>query len=257
MNLNKKLFSITDKGKDYEKYKEFIYSPWKSGIKSKTVYMRAAGWTMLLEEALSACIEQELGLKYLGNRIWATDYNNHYRKVFGLFLVNDSCATFKWGLNFDFVPVAKNSGTKACYARTDKSIQYHVFEVPIDFYECTKKRPYTIIDAFDFNLDNFNKSVRKKINAYQKAFEYVLPDIKTFYESTSDYDKTLQFIIEQRKNTYYNFVNNELVFSQIFIEYYLGDTDTALKHFSELKFNKEVLCEAFYKKLLLTPSQQR
>ncbi len=48
-------------------------------------------------------------------------------------------------------------------ARTDKSIKYHVFEVPIDFYECTKKRPYTIIDRFDFNLDNFNKSVRKKL----------------------------------------------------------------------------------------------
>lgn len=257
MNMNKKPFSITDKGKDYEKYKEFTYSTWKPGIKGKTVDMSAAGWTMLIEEALSAHIEQELGLKYLGNRIWANDYNNHYRKVFGLFLINDSCATFKWGLNFDFVPVVKNNGTKACYARTDKSIKYHVFEVPIDFYKHTKKRLYTIIDRFDFDLYNFNESVRKRINAYQKSFEYVLPDIKTFYESTSDYDKILQFIIEQQKNNYYNFINDELVFSQIFIEYYLGDTDTALKHFSELEFNKEVLCEAFYKKLLLTPSQQR
>ena len=100
---------------DYSRYLQYTYNPWKPGADKRTVVnMRYAGWKMLLGEALSEGIERELGLRYLGNGIWADDYVNHCRKVLTLFKINDAFVTFQWGLNFDFVPVIKSKG-KAGY----------------------------------------------------------------------------------------------------------------------------------------------
>ena len=96
---------------DYSRYLQYTYNPWKPGADKRTVVnMRYAGWKMLLGEALSEDIERELGLRYLGNGIWADDYVNHCRKVLTLFKINDAFVTFQWGLNFDFVPVIKSKG---------------------------------------------------------------------------------------------------------------------------------------------------
>ena len=106
-------------------------------------------------------------------------------------------------------------------------------------------------------MDYFNESVSRKIITYKEAFAYVLPDIKAFYKRKSDYDGILQFIVGQKENGYYCFMNwNGLVLSEIFIAHYLGDAEALLKLFSELRITDAVLQEALHRKLLEAPVQQ-
>ncbi len=72
-------------------------------------------------------------MRYLGNGYWGSEFQNHCRKVIRLFSVNSAYATLCWGYNFDFIP--KISGNRLLYAKTDKSVCAHIFEVSADFAE--------------------------------------------------------------------------------------------------------------------------
>ena len=52
------------------------------------------GWIMLLDEVFSPLIDKELGMRYLGNRIWADDYCAHRRRVLSLFQQTDLGVSF-------------------------------------------------------------------------------------------------------------------------------------------------------------------
>lgn len=52
--------------------------------------------------------------------------------MLSFFRINDSYATFRWGWNFDFVPRIVSEG-RLVWARTDKSIYTHIYEVSEDF----------------------------------------------------------------------------------------------------------------------------
>ena len=64
--------------KDFNIYKNYLC---KTELKNKYIELNYEGWKMLLDEAISEIVEKELDMKYLGNGTWATDYNNHCRKV--------------------------------------------------------------------------------------------------------------------------------------------------------------------------------
>ena len=112
---------------DFEKYKNHLFSPWLPEYEAEHSerYLMVAGWNILLDEVLSPLIEKELGMRYIGNRIWADDYCKHRRRVLSLFQQTDLGGSFKCGWNYDFVP--KLSGVIAVYVRTDKSIFTHFF----------------------------------------------------------------------------------------------------------------------------------
>lgn len=93
----------------------------------------AAQWKEILRENITPVIERELKLKQIGDVVWASDYNMGMRKVLSLFYINDAYATFSWGINFEFVP--KCPGKKVVWARTDKSIYSHIYELSEKFYD--------------------------------------------------------------------------------------------------------------------------
>lgn len=70
-------------------------------------------------------------MRQIGDYIRANEYEEGKRRVLSFFGINDTYATLQWGWNFDFVP----KGTDAVWARTDKSIYTHIFEVSPDFYK--------------------------------------------------------------------------------------------------------------------------
>ena len=219
---------------------------------------------MLLEESLSPCVEQTLGLRNLGNRnlVWADDYRDHCRRVLTLFKINSAFATLQWGLNFDFVPVIQRS--KDRYARTDRSIQCQVFELPFAFwqsdYRDEKRRAEynrVVLDSTDLDLNHFNESVQQRIGSNQKVFASVLPAAQAFFERTSSYDGIVSFIKEQKEIMYYRFINgNGLLLSECFVEQYLGNCSKAQQHFSALNFRDDELRASIYKKLKQTPMHE-
>ena len=113
---------------EFDKYKDYLISCWmpEHEAEHSTRHLMVAGWNMLLDEVFSPLIEKELGMRYIGNRVWVDDYSKHRRKVLSLFQQTDLDGSFRWGWNYDFVP--KISGGKAVYVRTDKSVFTHFFE---------------------------------------------------------------------------------------------------------------------------------
>ena len=76
---------------EVEKYREYLISTWLPEYEAlhSTRELNVAGWNMLLDEVLSPLVEKELGMHYLGNRIWADDYSEHRRRVLSLFQQTD------------------------------------------------------------------------------------------------------------------------------------------------------------------------
>lgn len=95
--------------------------------------LTATQWKALVREHLTPIIEKELQVKQIADFVWASEYNSlGMRKVISFFYLNNAYATFKWGWNFEFIP--KCCGSKVVWARTDKSIYTHVYELSKDFY---------------------------------------------------------------------------------------------------------------------------
>ena len=84
---------------EFEKYKDHLISNWMPEYEAKhsTRDLMVTGWNMLLDEVFSPLIEKELGMHYIGNRIWVDDYCKHRRKVLSLFPQTDLGGNFMWG----------------------------------------------------------------------------------------------------------------------------------------------------------------
>ena len=84
---------------EFDKYKDYLISCWmpEHEAEHSTRHLMVAGWNMLLDEVFSPLIEKELGMHYIGNRIWVDDYCKHRRKVLSLFPQTDLGGNFMWG----------------------------------------------------------------------------------------------------------------------------------------------------------------
>lgn len=224
-----------------------VYRSYQRADADDYVSLTPTGWELLFSEVLSPIIEKELGLKYLGGYTWADEYYNHRRKVLRLFLINQAYATFQWGWNFDFVP--KQSGSRLVYARTDKSVYPHIFEMSEDFYNNTKNRKRTIISAFGGSLDSYQESIVKMAQSYIDAFYYLLPLIQSYYQRTDTYDMILRNIDFLYGNGYFSIMIDNLLVTKVFIEYHLKWYDAAIKHFDELDFENDDIKNVYLKAL--------
>ena len=84
---------------EFEKYKDYLISHWMPEYEAKhsTRDLMVTGWNMLLDEVFSPLIEKELGMHYIGNRVWVDNYCKHRRKVLSLFRQTDLGGSFMWG----------------------------------------------------------------------------------------------------------------------------------------------------------------
>ena len=173
---------------EFEKYKKYLISTWLPEYEAEHTErdLMVEGWNMLLDEVFSPLIAKELGMRYLGNRIWADDYCNHRRRVLSLFQQTDLGGSFKWGWNYDFIP--KMSAKKAVYVRTDKSIFTHFFE---NIWENHNKIVEGKCQKADMTFNrcyidsaDFENSMRQRVKAYEAAFYYTLPLIRLYVAYT-------------------------------------------------------------------------
>ena len=239
---------------DFEKYKKYLMNYWSPEYRDiyTTRELSAEGWTMLLEEVFSPLIEKELGMRYIGNRVWADDYCCHRRRVLSLFLQTTSSASIKWGWNFDFVP--KLSAGKAVYARTDKSIFTHFFEnCHYNHDDSIAFKSEMIFDRFHIDTADFEKSMQEKVDQHINAFYLTLPLIKTFYKETETHEQTIEMIDILLKKSYYGLIQgNQLFLASLFLQQYIGVGEDNEKHLCEL-FNNDRTRDSFLKKFSAIP----
>ncbi|MBF1299540.1 MAG: hypothetical protein HXM97_00745 [Parvimonas sp.] len=223
---------------------------------SKYFELSAAEWKALIREHITPIIEKELQMKQIGDYLWASEYNNiGMRKVLSFFWINSAYATFKWGWNFNFIP--KYFGGKIVWARTDKSIFTHVYEVSKDFYDSSgrserKRRAYdkVIISRIFYNENNSRDIITDMAKDFQKKLKVLIPTIKKYYKATSTLESVLRRIDLNLENYYYRFINPELVVLRVFILYRLNLKEEALSDFEKISFTSDDIREQYYKKLL-------
>ena len=237
-----------------EKYDKFLVNNFKPGIAFAHLDLNAEGWKQLVGENLTPMIEEKLQMRQIGDYIWADDYEDGKRRVLSFFKINDAYATFQWGWNFDFVP--RISGGKAVFARTDKTVYIHIFELSPDFYDTEddsagkkkKERDKTIVSRHNINIKNPEKGLTEKIEQHQKVFCHLLPLMTEYYHATASYEGILKKIDENMKNSYYRFINSDCLISQAFIEKRMGMQEKALCDFEKLPFSSESIREEYFKK---------
>lgn len=235
------------------KYKEFQRKPMSPDEEITDVRLTFNGWKLLLDETLSPLIEKELGMRYLGDYIWATDYENDMRRVLKVFIINEAFACFNWGLNFRFVP--KRIGNKSVYARTDKSIHLHTICTPYYFsyrtndytQEHIEKRNRIIFSSWGGSIESFEKSIEQMKLAHIKVFQNTLPEIKEYFSKTSTYEKILDLIIS---NCNHKYIFSESELAAVFIQRYLGMVNEAEEHFQRLNFENDEIKNETYKKFI-------
>lgn len=223
---------------------------------SKYFELSAAEWKVLIREQITPIIEKELQMKQIGDYLWASEYNSMgMRKVFSFFWINSSFATFKWGWNFKFVP--KYSGGKIVWARTDKSIYTHVYELSKDFYDSSgrserkrKARDRVIVSRIYYNENNSKDIIADMTKDFQQKLKALLPTVKRYYNSTKTLEAVLSRIDLNLESDYYSFINPELVVSRAFILYRLNLKEEALSDFEKISFTSDDIREQYYKKLL-------
>ena len=206
---------------EFEKYKDHLISCWmpEYDAEHSTRYLMVAGWNMLLAEVFSPLIEKELGMRYIGNRIWVDDYSEHRRKVLSLFQPTDLGGSFKWGWNYDFVP--KMSGGKAVYVRTDKSVFTHFFENIYENHNKTVeqlcKKSDMLFDRCNIDIADFENSMKQKVKEHMNAFYTTLPLIRSFYDETKTYEQTIGMIDILLESNYYRLIQgNYLYLTKLF-----------------------------------------
>lgn len=237
-----------------EKYDKFLVNNFKPGIAPAHLDLNIEGWKLLIGENLTPMIEDKLQMRQIGDYIWADDYENGKRRVLSFFKINDAYATFQWGWNFDFVP--RTLGGKAVWARTDKTVYPHIFELSPDFYDTEddlagkkkKARDKTIVSRYRIDIKNPEKGLTEKIKQHQKVFCHLLPLMMEYYYATASYEGILKKIDENMKNSYYRFINSDSLISQAFIEKRMGMQEKALCDFEKIPFSNESIREEYFKK---------
>ena len=242
---------------DFEKYKEYLFNPYMPEYADKytTRFFMVAGWNILLDEVFSPLIEKELGMRYMGNRIWADDYCKHRRRVLSLFQSTDLDGSFKWGWNYDFVP--KISGGKAVYVRTDKSVFPNFFEnihynhddAVTQLYE--DKKNNMRFDRCFIDIADFENSMKQKVKGYTDAFYTTLPLIQAFYKETETYEQTLDMGNAISKHMYYAMIEGgNLFLTKMFLRQYIEaneDNEKVLRESIEKELTRESVLKKFYK----------
>jgi len=244
---------------EFEKYKEYLISFLMPEYEDKysTRELMVAGWNMLLDEVFSPIIEKELGMRYMGNRVWADDYCEHRRRVLSLFQQTDLGGSFKWGWNYDFVP--KMSAGKAVYVRTDKSIFTHFFENVHENHNETEEQFLKTSDMFfnrcSIDTADFENSMKKKVKEHTDAFYKTLPLIQAFYKETETYEQTIKMIDTLLESGYYRLIQgNYLYLTRIFLKQYVGIGEDNEKELQEL-FRKETTRKSFCDKFAKIPTR--
>ncbi len=246
---------------DFEKYKIHLYNPYLPEYRDlySKRFLRTAGWNMLMDEVFSPLIMKELGMKYLGNRVWADDYCDHRRRVLSLFLTNDLGGCFRWGWNYDFV--LKISAGKAVYARTDKSIFIHFFENCHYNHnredEKFSKKSEMFFDRCYIDTSDFENSMNKKVKEHTDAFYATLPLINSFFNDTETYEQTLKMIDTLLDDDYYRLIQgNYLCLTKIFLQQYIGTGENNEENLRAL-FGNDSMRDSFLKKFSAIPKDYR
>lgn len=242
---------------DVEKYKEYIvsfYMPEYEAQYSDRI-LAVEGWKLLLDEVFSPLIEKELGMRYLGNRIWADDYDGHRRRVLSLFQPTDLGGCFRWGWNYDFVP--KMVGGKAVYARTDKTIFAHFYENAFENHnrndERFKKSPDMFFYRYTIDIDDYEESMKSKVKEHTNAFYKTLPLIRAFYEETSTYEQTIEMLDVLLESDYYGLLQgNYLYLTKLFLQQYVDPEEENEKALLKM-FESEITRKSFHGKFKKIP----
>ena len=242
-----------------EKYQDFLVNNTKPEVQPVSLDLSAKGWKLLIRENLTPLIEEKLQMKQIGDYIWASEYEDGRRKVLSFFKINDAFATFQWGWNFDFVPRI-TQGKRIVWARTDKSVYTHIFEVSEDFsgYAVPKKeqnhffkslfavrnkkqraRDMTIISRYGIEIKNLEKGLKERIKQHKSVFLYLLPLIMEYYDATATYEEILVRIEQDMQINYYRFINSDSMIVYPFIEKRIGMQEKALRDFEALPFADE------------------
>ena len=239
-----------------QKFKQFLTDDLKGGALTLDFIITAEERKALIREHLTPVIEKELQMTQVADFIWASEYNGvGMRKVLSFFHINDAYATLKWGWNFEFVP--KYSGSKIVWARTDKSIYTHVYEVSKDFYDVggmndkkRQARDKVIMSRYYFDEKRSNNVIAKAAKDYRETLKHLLPTIKKYYNATKTLESVLSRIDENLNNEYYSFINPGLAISRAFILYRLNLKEEAIADFEKIPFVSEKIRAQYYKKLL-------
>lgn len=229
-----------------QKYQPFLTNRLETGAPSPMLDLTAAGWKLLVKENLTPLIETKLAMRQIGDAIWADNYRDGKRRVLSFFKLNDAYATFQWGWNFDFVP--RWASGKTLWARTDKTIYPHIYELSPDFYAGDyvhdsirrRAREQTIISRCGVRLSDLEKALADKIRQHQKVFNHLLPLMLTYYQATAAYEGILQRISHNMQEAYYRFIGgSDNAISYVFIEKRLGWTEKAWRDFETIPFATE------------------
>ena len=241
-----------------EKYQGFLINHTKPGVQPVSLDLSAEGWKLLIRENLTPLIEEKLQMKQIGDYVWASEYADGRRKVLSLFKINDAYATFQWGWNFDFVPRI-TAGNRIVWARTDKSVYTHIFELSEDFsgYAVPRKkyhflnsfftvrnkkqraREMTIISRYGIDIKNLEKGLEERITQHKSVFRHLLPLIMDYYQATATYEDILLRIEQNMQINYYRLINSDSMIVYPFIEKRMGMSEKALCDFEALPFADE------------------
>lgn len=237
-----------------EKYQKYLVITTPPEIQPPSYTLLAEGWKLLIRENITPMIEERLQMRQIGDYVWADEYADGRRKVLSFFKINDAYATFQWGWNFEFVP----HGNKAAWARTDKSICTHIYEVSPDFYKGQEFRKgesrNKIImgryfrDQIIYHRTPENGGLEEMINHHKSVFLCVLPLITEYYHSTASYESILKRIGLNTDNGYYCFINPQMFIAQAFIEKRMGLQERAQQDFENIRFSSEDIKNLYLKK---------
>ncbi|MCM1251754.1 MAG: hypothetical protein NC321_02960 [Clostridium sp.] len=231
-----------------DKYREFLVDNTRPEFQTTHLTLNAEGWKLLIRENLTPLIEEKLHMRQISDYIWANEYEDGKRKVLSFFFPSsDIAATFKWGWNFDFVP--KYSGGKITWAKTDKSIYTHIFEVYPESYQGTKDK--ITMARHNIDIKGLERRLDERISHHKYVFSRLLPYITEYYDSVDSYAQILNRIERDMENSYYRLINGACSYvTKAFIEKRMGMHEKALQDFEELNFTSEKVRDAYLKKLL-------
>ena len=153
------------------------------------------------------------------------------------------------------------SAKKAVYVRTDKSIFTHFFE---NIWENHNKIVEGKCQKADMTFNrcyidsaDFENSMRQRVKAYEAAFYYTLPLIRSFYEETKTYEQSIKMINTLLESSYYRLIQgNYLYLTKIFLQQYVSLVEENEKELRELFVNDNTR-ESFLKKFAQIPNDYR
>lgn len=104
---------------------------------------------------------------------------------------------------------------------------------------------------------DFENSMRQRVKAYEAAFYYTLPLIRSFYEETKTYEQSIKMINTLLESSYYRLIQgNYLYLTKIFLQQYVSLGEENEKELRELFVNDNTR-ESFLKKFAQIPKDYR